>query len=295
MEPCAAVVLDILPWFTHGQTTGTYPVYHEFPWLSGSFLRPDLSSTTYKYILISWQPPPSGYTSSPQLRTFRAYSLVSYHDISELEELVHAVAEYPTNITHTIMSRSELMSTPAHSTNETHSSGLGSEFNNAKSPFLAAPAEIRQQILSHLFDVAMIDHKGDISCSTPDLQDVCQLLKEDMEVLHGLWMPLKYTVLRLNSPAEMRQVPAAILRLRNKFARNNQEWGYFEEVELDIFHPDALEEARKDTRYPGFLIELSSKSSLRAPPGSPFSGLRAPHSTLERMQIHCKRWIRALL
>ncbi|KAF2502204.1 hypothetical protein BU16DRAFT_532588 [Lophium mytilinum] len=169
------------------------------------------------------------------------------------------------------MSRSEFMATPACSTNETHSTGLGSEFNNVKSPFLAAPAEIRQQILSHFFDVARIDHKGDIICSPPDLENVCQLLREDMEVLQRLWMPSKCTVLRLNSPAEMRQVPAAILRLRNKLAQDSQEWGYFKEVELDIFHPDALEEARKDSRYPGFL------------------------ATSECIRIRCKRYIRELL
>ncbi|KAF2817778.1 uncharacterized protein BDZ99DRAFT_513997 [Mytilinidion resinicola] len=83
------------------------------------------------------------------------------------------------------MSGSDFTTLVDRPTNDSHSIRFRSK--PTKPSLLAAPTEIRQKILLNLFNIARIDHKGDISWVPPELEDICRLLKEDIEVLERLW------------------------------------------------------------------------------------------------------------
>ncbi|KAF2817777.1 uncharacterized protein BDZ99DRAFT_470739 [Mytilinidion resinicola] len=124
-----------------------------------------------------------------------------------------------------------------------------------------APAEIRQQILSSLFEPEFSIKNGELKSSPWQLEAVCRLLKQDMEVLQDLHFPPTDVILRLTSPNELRQLPAVTTKVMDKATRLNKTWEGFKEVELALFHPKALQEASKDAAQ--FFRFLSRTGGIR--------------------------------
>ncbi|KAF2817776.1 uncharacterized protein BDZ99DRAFT_513995 [Mytilinidion resinicola] len=118
-----------------------------------------------------------------------------------------------------------------------------------ESRLMAAPAEIRQQILQNLFTNEIRTNKdGEIFNMPWQLQSVCKLLKEDVDTIQNLWSPPQYATLLVTYPKELPQLPSVIAQLKQKTAKanNGKQWSGFEEAGLIIFHPTAIKQVLAD-------------------------------------------------
>ncbi|KAF2502203.1 hypothetical protein BU16DRAFT_520980 [Lophium mytilinum] len=115
---------------------------------------------------------------------------------------------------------------------------------NPESCLMAAPAEIRQRILQNLSTTEIrIKENGDISNMPWQVLSVCKLLKEDVDAIQKLWIPLQDAKFLVTSPGVLRLLPSMIEQLKKKATGLNKEWSGFQEVEFVIFHQNAIMQA----------------------------------------------------
>ncbi|KAF2817773.1 uncharacterized protein BDZ99DRAFT_513993 [Mytilinidion resinicola] len=127
------------------------------------------------------------------------------------------------------------------------------------------PAELRQKILSNLFNNTIrINTNGEVLSATPwQLKSTCKLLKANIEKLEELWTHNEDAKLVITSRTELRAMPALITSLKAKAAAAGKTWRGFQEVESKVFHPNGLAQASKREKYALNLAETSFSAAAK--------------------------------